>query len=133
MFESTSAELPLLSLKSSLMTSRTRQTRFPGLESEESSSAGEMATGVVGKGEVSEQSLPGLPSGPAPATPADCGPTAATTLQVMTKPPKTLRGKSVYVVDSHSLIFQVFHALPEMTSPLGEPVGAVFGFTRDLM
>jgi len=36
-------------------------------------------------------------------------------------------------VDSHSLIFQVFHALPEMTSPRGEPVGAVYGFTRDML
>ncbi|NLX94943.1 MAG: DNA polymerase I [Rhodopirellula sp.] len=45
----------------------------------------------------------------------------------------TLEGKSVYVVDSHSLIYQVFHALPEMSSPRGEPVGAVFGFARDLV
>jgi DNA polymerase I len=36
------------------------------------------------------------------------------------------------VIDGHSLIHQVFHALPEMSSPSGEPVGAVFGFTRDL-
>jgi DNA polymerase-1 len=43
-----------------------------------------------------------------------------------------LLGKTVYVVDSHSLIFQVFHALGEMTSPRGEPVSAIFGFTRDL-
>jgi len=50
-----------------------------------------------------------------------------------TPPPKSLRGKTVYVVDSHSLIFQVFHALPEMTSPRGQPVGAVFGFARDIM
>lgn len=40
---------------------------------------------------------------------------------------------TVYVVDSHSLIFQVFHAIPEMTSPKGEPVNAVYGFTRDLL
>jgi DNA polymerase-1 len=37
------------------------------------------------------------------------------------------------VVDAHSLIHQVFHALPEMTSPRGEPMGAVFGFTRDVL
>ncbi len=37
------------------------------------------------------------------------------------------------MIDAHSLIHQVFHALPEMTSPRGEPVGAVFGFTRDLL
>jgi DNA polymerase-1 len=49
-------------------------------------------------------------------------------------PPVTdLTGKTVWVIDSHSLIHQVFHALPEMTSPRGEPVGAVFGFTRDLL
>ncbi|TWT89630.1 DNA polymerase I [Pseudobythopirellula maris] len=40
---------------------------------------------------------------------------------------------TVYVVDCHSLIFQVFHAIPEMTSPGGEPVNAVYGFTRDLV
>ena len=42
---------------------------------------------------------------------------------------------TVYVVDSHSLIFQVFHAMSgsELTSPRGEPVGAVYGFTRDLV
>jgi DNA polymerase-1 len=42
-------------------------------------------------------------------------------------------GSTVYVVDCHSLIFQVFHAIPEMTSPRGEPVNAVFGFTKDLL
>lgn len=42
-------------------------------------------------------------------------------------------GSTVYVVDAHSLIYQVFHAIPEMTSPRGEPVNAVFGFTKDLL
>lgn len=44
-----------------------------------------------------------------------------------------LDGKTVYVVDSNSLIFQVFHALPEMTGPKGQPVSAVYGFTRDVI
>jgi DNA polymerase-1 len=44
-----------------------------------------------------------------------------------------LTGKIVYVVDSHSLIYQVFHALPEMSGPNGQPVGAVQGFVRDLL
>ncbi len=39
----------------------------------------------------------------------------------------------MWVVDANSLIFQVFHALPEMTSPQGEPVSAVYGFTRDML
>ncbi len=45
----------------------------------------------------------------------------------------SLVGKTVWVVDSNSLIFQVFHAIPEMTNPTGEPVNAVFGFTRDML
>src|SRR6478752_3426702 len=44
-----------------------------------------------------------------------------------------LAGKTVYVVDSHSLIYQVFHAMPEMTGPSGQPVGAVQGFIRDVV
>jgi DNA polymerase-1 len=48
-------------------------------------------------------------------------------------PPVSLTGKSVYVVDAHSLIYQVFHAMPEMTSPTGQPVGAIHGFTRDIL
>ena len=52
---------------------------------------------------------------------------------VQPQSPGTLKGKSVWVVDANSLIFQVFHALPEMTSPRGEPVSAAFGFTRDML
>lgn len=47
--------------------------------------------------------------------------------------PVDIQGWNVYVVDAHSLIFQVFHALPEMSSPRGEQVGAVFGFVRDML
>src|SRR5579872_1176339 len=38
----------------------------------------------------------------------------------------------VYVIDTYSLMFQVFHAIAEMTGPSGQPTNAVFGFTRDL-
>ncbi len=48
-------------------------------------------------------------------------------------PPQSLAGQTVWAVDCHSLIHQVFHALPEMTSPRGEPVAAVYGFARDLL
>ncbi len=41
--------------------------------------------------------------------------------------------QTVYVVDAYALIFQVFHALPEMTGPAGQPVGAVHGFIRDIV
>jgi len=39
----------------------------------------------------------------------------------------------MYLVDAHSLIFQVFHAIGEMSSPTGLPVNALFGFARDLL
>lgn len=51
----------------------------------------------------------------------------------LTIPECSPRGWTVYLVDAHSLIFQVFHALPEMTSPGGEHVGAVYGFVRDIL
>ncbi len=38
----------------------------------------------------------------------------------------------VILVDSHSLIYQVFHALPAMTSPNGVEVAAAHGFLRDI-
>ncbi len=40
---------------------------------------------------------------------------------------------SLYLVDAFALIFQVFHALPEMTSPSGLPTNALFGFTKDML
>ena len=39
---------------------------------------------------------------------------------------------TLYVLDAHSLIYQVFHGMPEMTGPDGRPTHAVFGFVRDL-
>lgn len=51
---------------------------------------------------------------------------------VRTKPPFPTEGDLVILVDSHSLIYQVFHALPAMTSPQGIEVGAAHGFLRDV-
>lgn len=39
----------------------------------------------------------------------------------------------VVVVDTSAILYQMFHALPPMTSPQGMPVGAVHGFLRDLL
>jgi len=44
-----------------------------------------------------------------------------------------LEGKLVIIVDSHSLIYQLFHALPPMTSPTGLPVSTVHGFVGDML
>lgn len=42
-------------------------------------------------------------------------------------------GSRVVLVDAHSLIYQLFHALPPMTSPQGWPVSTVHGFIGDLL
>lgn len=74
-----------------------------------------------------QRSLPGLDTD-------DFAPDAAVLDACDSVPqPVDIKGWNVYVVDAHSLIFQVFHALPEMSSPRGEQVGAVFGFVRDML
>ena len=40
---------------------------------------------------------------------------------------------TAYLIDTFSLMFQVFHGIPPMTSPSGMPTNAVFGFSRDLI
>jgi DNA polymerase-1 len=47
--------------------------------------------------------------------------------------PPDLTGKTVWVIDTLSRVYQLFHALPEMSSPTGTPVQAVYGFTKDLL
>ena len=47
--------------------------------------------------------------------------------------PPTIEGESVFVIDAFSLIYQVFYAVGDMTSPVGQPVNAVFGFLRDIL
>jgi len=39
---------------------------------------------------------------------------------------------TLYIIDTFSLVFQVFHGIPPMTGPAGQPTNAAFGFTRDL-
>ncbi len=47
--------------------------------------------------------------------------------------PPSVKGQTVIVVDAHSLIHQLFHAISELTSPDGRPVNAVYGFVRDMI
>lgn len=44
-----------------------------------------------------------------------------------------LHGKTVWAIDTLSRVYQLFHALPEMSAPDGTPVSAVYGLTRDLL
>lgn len=60
-------------------------------------------------------------------------PPPATNVEAIPESAESLAGKTVYVIDSHSLIYQVFHAIGEMTGPDGRAVNALFGFTRDLL
>jgi DNA polymerase-1 len=40
---------------------------------------------------------------------------------------------TLYILDAYALIFQVFHAIPAMAGPSGQPTNAVFGLFRDLL
>jgi len=76
---------------------------------------------------------------PPPAQPAPLPSSPAVPARSASQAPRKpfeiseLKGKRVWAIDANSLIFQVFHAIPQMTSPKGQPVNAVFGFTRDLL
>ncbi|MCH9654345.1 MAG: DNA polymerase I [Planctomycetes bacterium] len=41
--------------------------------------------------------------------------------------------ETLYIIDTFSLVFQVFHAVPAMTGPAGQPTNAIFGITRDIL
>lgn len=91
-------------------------------------------------GEPAPTSPPGsIPAAESiPAVGAMANPTTAVPAAQFQEPPVdyqtlTPEGKLVVVVDSHALLYQVFHAMPEMSSPSGLPVGAVHGFLRDVL
>ncbi len=106
---------------------KSRQQRLPGLESEPSTPPkGPRAGSACTDPDASLLAHMGADRTQLPAEATE----AASKLAQRTP---DLKGKVVYVVDAHSLIFQVFHAMPEMTGPRGQPTGAVFGFARDMM
>lgn len=41
--------------------------------------------------------------------------------------------KTFLIIDSHALIYRFFHALPPLTMPSGEPIGAIFGLARVIL
>jgi len=41
--------------------------------------------------------------------------------------------KILVLLDAHAILHRAFHALPEFTSPKGEPTGALYGFTAFLL
>ncbi|MFG0265806.1 MAG: DNA polymerase I [Rhodopirellula sp. JB055] len=68
---------------------------------------------------IADDALPAVLQRPIPETTDD--------------PIPDLTDQLVVVVDAHSLIYQVFHALPPMTSTGGLPVSAVYGFVGDML
>jgi len=104
--------------------SKSRQIRLPGLEADPEP----VSSAVADPAPASACKFPDTPA-------MDVGSIEHPAEPVEGRPVPDLNGKWVYVVDAYSLIFQVFHALSrsEMTSPRGEPTGAIFGFARDMM
>ncbi len=45
----------------------------------------------------------------------------------------TKRKETLVLLDTHAIIHRAYHALPELTSPKGEPVGAVYGLISMLV
>ena len=41
--------------------------------------------------------------------------------------------KRLILIDSHAIIHRAYHALPPLTTPVGEPINAVYGFTTILL
>ena len=46
---------------------------------------------------------------------------------------KDKKEKTLVLIDSHGILHRAFHALPNFTSPSGEPTGALYGFTVMLL
>src|SRR3954470_20834906 len=105
------------------MASRSEQRSFPGLEAEPKRTK---TTSAPAK----SAARPSNACAPAP----ERSPSANGDEPCAPQPQAVdIKGWNVFIVDAYSLIFQVFHALPEMSSPRGEQVGAVFGFVRDML
>ena len=100
---------------------------FPGMESE---TPGAKRAAREGQ---SPEAAASMRDAQPPATvesPADAPPVDEPVHEEAAAEDASLADKNVWVVDANSLIFQVFHALPEMTSPRGEPVLGVSGVAQ---
>ncbi|HEV7282424.1 MAG TPA: DNA polymerase I [Pirellulaceae bacterium] len=87
--------------------------------------SGEASSGVADSAACATENGPE----PGPAIPAEA-PAAAPAAS----PAKTGGARrTVYVLDAHAILYQVFHGMGPMTSPSGQPVGAIYGFCRDVL
>ena len=46
---------------------------------------------------------------------------------------KTKNKKRLVLLDSHAILHRAYHALPDFTSPNGEPTGALYGVVAMLL
>lgn len=129
------------------MARRTRQTTLPGMEPEDDPAPAAAPSSPTPTEPASTERAAIEPTATEPAStepastepaeseraPAPSPAPTASDSAADSAQPTSLAGQKVYVIDANSLIFQVFHAIPQMTSPKGEPVNAVFGFARDLL
>ncbi len=51
----------------------------------------------------------------------------------LSNPVPPAAAERVYLIDTHGLVFQMFHGMPPMNSPDGRATNAVFGVTRAIM
>ncbi len=114
------------------MATRSQQRSLPGLDRDNVSTTAKSTSKTVAANRGKPKATP-KKGASSLGQPAARG--SATNDEPCDDPPQAvdIKGWNIYVVDAHSLIFQVFHALPEMSSPHGEQVGAVFGFVRDIL
>ncbi len=54
-------------------------------------------------------------------------------MDVPTTPANAPTPAQVYLLDTHGLVFQMFHGIPQMNAPDGRPTNSVFGVTRSLL
>lgn len=79
----------------------------------------------------------GPPAGDPPGSPPASASTQRREPGAAPSPPPPAagaRGRPAYIIDSHSLLYQLFHVMPvDMLSPSGQPVGTIHGFVRDML
>jgi DNA polymerase I len=112
------------------MASRSQQRSLPGLDTDATAAESNPARKPASKSATEPSQENGDTPQPKPSTASN---TSAPEPCDDLPQPVDIKGWNVYIVDAHSLIFQVFHAIPEMSSPRGEQVAAVFGFVRDML
>lgn len=102
---------------------RTQQPLLPGLHEEDNEEV--VAQEKTSASAAADSAADSLADPPAEAV-------RVTDIQ-LTAVPSNQPPPLVIAVDTHAILYQVFHAMPPLTSPSGLPVGAIHGMLRDLL